>query len=42
MDQENVAYVHNGVCTAIKNNDKWFEGKWIQLEDIMSSEISQA
>jgi hypothetical protein len=20
--------------SAIKNNDKWFEGKWMQLEDI--------
>jgi hypothetical protein len=28
-------------CSAIKNNDIWFEGKWMQLEDIMLSEISQ-
>jgi hypothetical protein len=26
----------------IKNNYMWFEGKWIQLEDIMLSEVSQA
>jgi hypothetical protein len=27
--------------SAIRNDDMWFEGKWIQLEDIMLSEISQ-
>jgi hypothetical protein len=27
--------------SAIRNNDMWFEGKWIQLEDIMLSEVSQ-
>jgi hypothetical protein len=26
---------------AIRNNDMWFEGKWVQLEDNMLSEISQ-
>jgi hypothetical protein len=25
----------------IKNNDMWFEGKWMQLEDIMLSKVSQ-
>jgi hypothetical protein len=28
--------------SAIKNNDMGFEGKWMQLEDIMLSEVSQA
>jgi hypothetical protein len=28
--------------SAIKNNDMWFEGKWLQVEDIMLSEVSQA
>jgi hypothetical protein len=28
--------------SAIRNNDRWFEGKWLQLEDIMLSEVSQA
>jgi hypothetical protein len=28
--------------SAIRNNDRWFEGKWMQLEDIMLSEVSQA
>jgi hypothetical protein len=28
---------------AIRNNDKmWFEGKWMQLEDIMISEVRQS
>jgi hypothetical protein len=28
--------------SAIRNNDIYFEGKWIKLEDIMLSEVSQA
>jgi hypothetical protein len=28
--------------SGIRNNDMWFEGKWKQLEDIMSREVSQA
>jgi hypothetical protein len=28
--------------SAIRNNDSWFEGKWMHLEDIMLSEESQA
>jgi hypothetical protein len=27
--------------SAIRNNDMWFEGKWMQLEDIVLSEVSQ-
>jgi hypothetical protein len=27
--------------SATRTNDKWFEGKWMQLEDIMLSEVSQ-
>jgi hypothetical protein len=26
---------------AIRNNDMWFEGKWMQLEDIILSEVNQ-
>jgi hypothetical protein len=25
---------------AIRNNEMWFEGKWMQLENIMLSEVS--
>jgi hypothetical protein len=28
--------------SVIRNNDKCFEGKWMQLEDVMLSEVSQA
>jgi hypothetical protein len=28
--------------SAISSNDTWFEDKWMQLEDIMLSEVSQA
>jgi hypothetical protein len=28
--------------SAIRNNDMWFVGKWMQLEDIMLSNVSQA
>jgi hypothetical protein len=28
--------------SAIGNNGMWFEGKWMQLDDIMLSEVSQA
>jgi hypothetical protein len=27
--------------STIRNNDMWFEGKWMQLEDIMLNEVSQ-
>jgi hypothetical protein len=28
--------------SAVRNNDMWFEGKWMQLEGIMLSEVSQS
>jgi hypothetical protein len=46
MDQENVVRIYIYTMefySAIRNNDNmWFEGKWMQLEDIMLSEVSQA
>jgi hypothetical protein len=27
--------------SAIRNNDMWFEGKWMQLKDIMLSKVNQ-
>jgi hypothetical protein len=39
----NVVYTNTmEFYSVIKNNDMWFEGKWIQLEDIMLSEVGQA
>jgi hypothetical protein len=35
-----VILIHNAVL-AIRNKDLWFEGKWMQLEDIMLNEVSQ-
>jgi hypothetical protein len=45
MDQENVVYMYTYIMefySAIRNNDTlWFEGKRMQLEDIILSEVSQ-
>jgi hypothetical protein len=36
-------HIYCGVYSAIRKKEtKWFEGKWMQLEDIMLSEVSQA
>jgi hypothetical protein len=42
MDQENKEYVILKYHSAIRNNDIWFEGKWMQLDHSMLSEVSQA
>jgi hypothetical protein len=42
MDHEIVVYISTMEKTpAPRNNDMGFEGKWMQLEDIMLSESSQ-
>jgi hypothetical protein len=42
MDKENVVYIHNGVHSSTKNhNIISHSGKWMELEIIMLSEISQ-
>jgi hypothetical protein len=42
MDQE-IMYIYTmEYYSAIRNNGMWLEGKWMQLEDIMLSEVSQA
>jgi hypothetical protein len=35
-------YLKMKFYSAVRNNEKWFECKWMQLEDIMSSEVNQA
>ena len=41
MDKENVVHLHNGVLRNRKNNDILkFVGKWIDLENIISSEVT--
>jgi hypothetical protein len=43
MDTENVVQLHNGVNLAIKNNEFMkFLGKWMDLEDIILSEVTQS
>jgi hypothetical protein len=43
MDQENVVLVHNGILSAMKKNKILsFAGKWMELENIILSTVSQA
>jgi N-acetylmuramoyl-L-alanine amidase CwlA len=44
MGQKNVICVNthtHTIYSAIRNNDMWFEGKCMQSEDIMLSEVRQ-
>jgi hypothetical protein len=42
MDRENVVYLHNGILVSYKNeNIVSFTGKWIELENIIMSEVTQ-
>jgi hypothetical protein len=43
MDIENMVHLHNGVHAVIKNNEfmKYLD-KWIDLEDIILSEVTQS
>jgi hypothetical protein len=41
MDHEIVVYKHMEYYLATRNNDMGFGGKWMQLKDIMLSEVSQ-
>ena len=43
MDKENVVHLHNGVLhSRKKNNDILnFAGKWMELENIILSEVTQ-
>jgi hypothetical protein len=40
MDQENVAFIHNGIFSAMKNEILSFASKWMELENIILSEVS--
>ena len=43
MDTENVVYLHNGIHSAIKNNEFMkFLGKWVELENVILSEATQS
>ena len=43
MDTENVVHLHKGLLLPIKNNEFMkFLGKWMDLEDIILSEVTQS
>jgi hypothetical protein len=43
MDQENVVFIHKEFYSAMKKNEiLLFAGKWVELENIILSEVSQA
>jgi hypothetical protein len=43
MDSENVVFIHNGILLTMKKNEILsFESKWVELENIILSEVSQA
>ena len=42
MDKENVVHLHSGVLhSRKKNNSLNFAGKWMELENIILSEVTQ-
>jgi hypothetical protein len=43
MDQENVVSIHNGIlCSHEEEKILSFPGKWMELENIILSEVSLA
>ena len=43
IDKENMVHLYNGVLHAEKNNDILrFAGQWMDLENIILSEVTQA
>jgi hypothetical protein len=42
MDTENMVHLHNGVLLSYKNKFMEFLGKWIDLEGIILSEVTQS
>ena len=42
MDKENVIHLHSGLLLSNKNNDILkFAGKWMELENIILSKVTQ-
>jgi hypothetical protein len=42
MDQENVVFIHNGILLSHKEEILSFASKWIELKNIILSEVSHA
>jgi hypothetical protein len=40
MDQENVVSIHNGILCSHEEERNSFAGKWMELENIILSEVS--
>ena len=42
MDKEDMVFIHNGILSAIRNDEIWpFVTTWMDFEGITLSEISQ-
>jgi hypothetical protein len=41
MDKENVVHLHNGILFSYLKQIMNFAGKWIKLEDIILSKVTQ-
>jgi hypothetical protein len=41
MYEENVVFIHNGILPTKKNAVLSFTGKWMELENIILSKVSQ-
>ena len=41
MDKENVVHLHNGVLYSRKTDILNFAGKWVELENLILSEVTQ-
>jgi hypothetical protein len=43
MDKENVVFIHNGILQTMNKNEILpFASKWMELENIILSEVNQA
>ena len=42
LDTENVVHLHNGVLVNYYNDFMKFLGKWVELENIILSEVTQS
>jgi hypothetical protein len=42
MDLENMVFIHNGILLSQKNEILSFASKWMELENVTLSKVSQA
>ena len=41
MDKEDVVYIHNGILAIKRNENELFVVRWMDLESVIQSEVSQ-